>query len=276
MFALIMRKRIWTLIMVAGLLGGVFSGLAATITNLVPRSQPLKIRIGTFNVGHFNQGKLGGYQEADFPAALVRWRNWIQQQAFDIFFINEWNFHFDKDKTLNATDELLKPFYDRIIFGQENTWIYNGIATNFEITNRRQVQLTHKEYYAVVADWRVRGITITLMSVHVPWQKNFHESSIDALIAEMKRHEYLICCGDLNAPDRNVLKIKNAGFKVANGGDEGWFCTAAKRCAETTVDVHIDNIITSPNLTIRRVSAPHTGLNDQDHLPLLAEVEIPQ
>jgi len=40
------------------------------------------------------------------------------------------------------------------------------------------------------------------------------------------------------------------------------------------VDVHIDNIITSTNITIRYVSAPTTGLNDLDHLPVLAEVLI--
>jgi len=237
-------------------------------------SLPLIARVGTFNVGHFNQGKLGGYQGDDPQVAAAAWSQWIEQQALDIFFVNEWNFYFDKDGTMPARALLLDPFYDYVAFGQQNTWIYNGIATNFKITNYRQVQLTHPEYYATLADWAVGGVTITLMSVHVPWQEAYHESSIDALIAELQKHEYLICGGDLNAPDRNVLRIKNAGFNLANGGDEGWFCTAAKRCSQTTVDVHIDNIITSTNITIRYVSAPTTGLNDLDHLPVLAEVLI--
>lgn len=265
-----MRK---LLVLTFGMVGLTLSGsvgLAAPATNTLP----LTLRIGTFNVGHFNQGKLGGYQEGDVAAALERWRSWIKAQSFDVFFINEWNLNFDKDGTLNATEHLLQPFYDHIVFGKRNTWIYNGMASNFPISKAGEVPLTHQEYYAVRAEWPVGGVTVTLMSVHVPWQKDAHDSSIDALITEMKRHKYLICAGDLNAPDRNVLKIKAAGFKVANGGDEGWFCTAASKCGSQTNNVHIDNIITSPNLTIKRVSAPRTGLNDLDHLPLRAEVTL--
>lgn len=235
---------------------------------------PLVIRVGTYNVGHFNQGKLGGYQGPDPREAMLRWRHWIQQQAFDLFFIQEWNRHFDKDGTLDATEELLRPLFSDIVFGQENRYIYNGIATDFKLSNPRQVPLTHKEYYLTQADWRLGDVTITLMSVHVPWQQCCHESSIDALIAELRRHKYFICSGDLNAPDRNVLKIKAAGIQVANGGDEGWFCTAAARCATAKTDVHIDNILTSTNIVIRKVSAPHIGLSEQDHLPLLAELVI--
>lgn len=254
---------------------------AGLIALLCPRTQaaeaptlPLTLRVGTYNVGHFNQGKLGGYQGADPQAAMQRWRQWIKNQSFDIFFIEEWNRYFDKDGAMDATGELLRPIFSSVFFGKENRYIYNGIATNFKLTGVRQVPLTHKEYYITQADWRVEDITITLMSVHVPWQECCHESSIDALIAELKRHKYFICAGDLNAPDHNVLKIRAAGIHVANGGDEGWFCTAAARCATTKTNVNIDNILTSSNITIRKVSAPNTGLNDQDHLPLLAEVVI--
>ena len=265
-----MRKATFALAVTAGLIALTFpEGSAAESTGV-----PLTIRVGTYNVGHFNQGKLGGYQGSDPQAAAQRWRRWIKEQSFDIFFIEEWNRHFDKSGTIDATKELLRPFFSNVVFGKENRYIYNGIGTHFKLTNLREVPLTHKEYYLTQADWQEGDITITLMSVHVPWQECCHASSIDALIAELKRHKYFICAGDLNAPDRNVLKIKAAGIQVANGGEEGWFCTAAERCATTKTDVHIDNILTSPNITIRKISAPNTGLNDQDHLPLLAEVVI--
>lgn len=247
-----------------------FSRLSAQTTNALP----LKIRVGTYNVGHFNQGKLGGYQQSDAKEAAERWRAWIKQQSLDVFFVNEWDVHFDKAGTMNATEVLLKPTYHNVLFGKKNKWIYNGIATNFKLSNLRQVELTHKDYYATLADWHLANTVITLMSVHIPWQQCCNESSIDALIEELKKHKYLICAGDLNAPDRNVLKIKGVGFNVANGGDEGWFCTAAVRCSTTTNDVHIDNIITTRNIKISRVAAPNTGLNDLDHLPIMADVAI--
>ncbi len=235
---------------------------------------PVTLRVGTYNVGHFNQGSLGGYPGSDPAAAAQRWREWIERQSFDIFFVQEWNSYFDQDGVIPAAQTLLTPSFDRLVFGQANTWIYNGIATRYPLRNLRQVTLTHDQYYVILADWRVAGLTITLGSVHVPWQACCHESSIDALIAELAKYEYVICAGDFNAPDRNALKIKAAGFHMANGGDEGWFCTAAARCATSTTDVHIDNIVTSTNIIIRNVSAPLTGLGDRDHLPLRADLII--
>ncbi len=268
---LVMNKLAFILTVAAGLMvAGHFSCLSAQTTN----GLPLKVRVGTFNVGHFNQGALGGYQGSDPQEAAQRWRAWIAQQSLDIFCVNEWDYYFDKAGTMDATALLLNPSYTNVIFGKKNTWIYNGIATNFKLSNIRQVVLTHTDYYAVLADWQVGNTVITLMSVHVPWQDCCHDTSIDALITELKKHSYVICCGDLNAPDRDVLKIKAAGFNVANGGDEGWFCTSASRCSTTTTNVHIDNIITSVNMKISNVAAPYTGLNDQDHLPVMADVEI--
>ncbi len=237
---------------------------------------PLKLRVGTYNVGHFNQGKLGGYQGEDVQEEMERWRTWIGQQSMDIFMITEWNNGFDKDSTLNATEALLKPFYNNIYFGKANTWIYNGIATNLELKNLRQVDLTHKEYYAIVGDLQIREKIITIMSVHIPWQECCHESSVDALISEMQKYEYVICGGDMNAPNKNQRKFYDAGFNIANGGHEGWHCTAAKRCDNDDAfeTRNIDNIITSKNIKIMNVSAPHTALSNEDHWPILADVVV--
>ncbi|MDR1723099.1 MAG: endonuclease/exonuclease/phosphatase family protein [Tannerella sp.] len=238
---------------------------------------PLKLRIGTYNVGHFNEGNIGGYGAGQkSEPAMLQWRKWIGQQSFDVFFVNEWNDFFDKDKTIHAADALLHPYFNTVCFGQRHAWIYNGIAANYALTNIRQLELTHKEYYATVADLNIGGKTITLMSVHIPWQECCHDSSIDALIAEMKKYEYLICGGDMNANDRSQRKFLEAGFNMANGGNEGWKCTLARKCAEGLADSssHIDNIVTTQNIKIMNVSAPMTGLNDTDHLPVLADVVI--
>jgi len=40
------------------------------------------------------------------------------------------------------------------------------------------------------------------------------------------------------------------------------------------IDVNIDNIVTSENIKIMKVEAPNTGLNDLDHLPVIAEIII--
>lgn len=238
-------------------------------------NSPIKLRVGTYNVGHFNQGHPGGYQGEDIDTEMKRWRQWIGEQSMDMFFVSEWNGAFDSNNTLNAADELLYPYYNNVTFGEEFTWIHNGIATNYHIDNFRQIDLTHKEYYAIVADMHIGDMIITLMSVHIPWQECCHESSLDMLIEEMKKYEYVICGGDINASKSNQLRFLEEGFNIANGGNEGWFCTWAKDCdKEDKENAYLDNIITSKNIKIMNVVSPRNELSDNDHWPILADIII--
>lgn len=240
---------------------------------------PIKLRVGTYNVGHFNQGRLGGFQGSGkmATAALHNWRSWIGQQGLDILGVNEWNTFFGKDSLKNAQETLLKPYYNHIYFGKRNTWIYNGIATNFSLKDITQVNLDG-DYYAITGEFKVNGKAIHIISVHVPWQKQWHDDSLKKLIDLLKGYEYFICLGDMNASDENQLLFTAAGFNIANGGNMGWFPTAGGTSSATGFqgkeNVNIDNIVTSSNIKIMNVRAPKTGLNDLDHLPVLADVVI--
>lgn len=241
---------------------------------------PLRLRVGTYNVGHFNQGSLGGFQSKNnaLKSELHNWRNWIGQQGLDILALNEWNTYFDKDSTCNAQRELLDPYYQYVYWGANNTWIHNGIATNFVLQNVRQKKWDG-DYYAIIGDLVIGEKTVTIISTHIPWQKEWHQRSFDALKEELKKYEYFICMGDMNANDANQLSFIEDGYNCANGGTMGWFGTAAsanlaKGRTGSGPDTNIDNIVTSKNIKIMKVSAPFTHLNDLDHLPILAEVVI--
>ncbi|GAB3012876.1 hypothetical protein GCM10027051_15050 [Niabella terrae] len=252
---------------------------------------PIRLRVGTYNVGHFNQGMKGGLEvrgKAQYPndksvtekyikQALLSWRNWIGAQGLDILAVQEWNHYFDQDSTFLATDALLKPYYSHIYFGDAHTWIYNGIATHYALSNLRQLYW-HGDYYALIGDLRVGGRTIQIISTHIPWQKEGHEKALKALIAELKKLKYFVCFGDTNSSDKDLLGFPAAGFNMANGGSQGWFVTAAGdvllQGMKDGPNRHIDNIITSGNIKIMKVSAPYTTLNDQDHLPVLADIII--
>ncbi len=82
----------------------------------------------------------------------------------------------------------------------------------------------------------------------------------------------------MNAHDENQQLFVKAGFNMANGGDMGWFATASASSSASGYvgksDVNIDNIITSSNIRIMNVRAPKTGLNDLDHLPVLADLIV--
>ena len=117
-----------------------------------------------------------------------------------------------------------------------------------------------------------------MISSHIPWQKEWHTAALDALLAEMKKYEYVICFGDFNATDEEQLRFRDAGFNIANGGHQGWLGTAWGSLKLSGLrgapDKNIDNIMTSPNIKIMNVSVPLTGLNDHDHLPVLADLVI--
>lgn len=240
---------------------------------------PLRLRVGTYNVGHFNQGRLGGFQGEGriVESDLNRWRKWIGEQSLDLFGVNEWNRYFDKDSTFQAKEELLDSYYKHVYLGTENTWIYNGFAANFELYNIRE-EVWAGEYYAIIGELRVQDKTIHVISTHLPWQKEWHDQSVRDLIQLLGGYEYFICLGDMNARDENQRLFTEAGFNMANGGAMGWFPTNANRTASSGYmgkeDVNIDNIVTSPNIKIMNVRVPQTGLNDLDHFPVMADLII--
>lgn len=234
---------------------------------------PLKLRVGTYNVGHFNQGKLGGYQGANPAEELQRWKDWISEQSMDVFVTNEWNSNFDKDSIYDATKELLEPLYKNNYFGKENRWIFNGISTNYTLKNIRQVDW-HQDYYAIVGDLVIGKKTITIMSTHIPWKADGHLPAIEAMIKEMQKYEYVICMGDMNAKNEVQLKFVEAGFNIANGGYQGFMCTAPYSKAMGRPTYNIDNIVTSKNIKIFNSSAPITGLSSLDHSPVLTDLVI--
>lgn len=264
---------------------------SVTIYGQLPGGAPLKLRVATFNVGHFNQGMKDGLEvrgKAEYPnkksvtnpyilEEMLSWRSWIGAQSLDFFAIEEWNRYFDQDSTFIAEDELLKPYYNNIYFGDQHTWIYNGIATNYHLTNLRQ-KYWFGDYYALIGDLKVGNTTITFISTHIPWVKEGHALGMDSLINELKKYNYFICCGDMNASDDDQLLFQKAGFNIANGGYQGWFPTAAGGVRRLGMidgpNKHIDQIVTSKNIKIMNVSAPHTGLNDMDHLPLMADLVV--
>lgn len=228
------------------------------------------VRIGTYNVGHFNDGKLGGYQGEDVLSYMQKWKKWIQEQKLDILSLNEWSLYFDKSNTVNATDSLLAPFYKNIYFGIRDAWIYNGICTNYEVDehSHKQIKWNKTNYYAIFEDVFIEDKRVTIIATHLPWQAT-HQKAMEELIEELKQYEYFICFGDMNATDEEQTAFTNYGFNIANGGSYGFFKTY-----EGEKHIHLDNIVTSNNIEILEVISPNPNLSKGDHFPLEAVIRI--
>lgn len=246
----------------------------STISAQTVDKQPMRLKVGIYNVGHFNEGNIGGYQGREPQLEVQRWRNWVGEQSLDILALCEWNSTFDKDKTIDAAKEILAPVYNNIYWGKENTWIYNGLATNYKLTNLRQIQWAG-EYYALIGDLKIGEKIVTIISTHIPWQEQWHDQALADLTAELKKYEYVICMGDINALDAEQLKFEAEGFNIANGGYQGFFVTYPDGVAKGKKDgIHLDNIITSSNIKIMGIQAPANPLTMRDHYPIIANLII--
>ena len=236
-------------------------------------SKETVLKVASFNTGHFNMGNLGGYQGDDVIGTLSLWRDWIRKQKCDILLVQEWNLFFDKDSVYTAQKELLEPFYRNIVWGDLNEWIYNGICTNLPIQGK-QVKKLSSQYYAVVTNANIAGKQVALVSVHLNWNVNYHTLDLTQFIEFLKGFEYFIAGGDMNASQAGQLLFKAAGFNIANGGDYGFISTSPGGTSKVSDRCCLDNIITSANIEIRHPYSSITNVNDQDHLPILAEVVI--
>ena len=231
------------------------------------------LKVASFNTGHFNMGSLGGYQGEDVIETLSLWQDWIIQQQCDILFVQEWNVYFDKDSVYTAQKELLDPYYKNVDWGDLNLWIHNGICTNIPIQDK-QVKKFNGDYYAVVTHADISGKKVALISFHLNWNVNYHMLDLKQLTDFLGEFEYFIAGGDTNASQESQLSFKKAGFNIANGGDYGFICTSPGSTINKGTHCCIDNIITSANIMIRHPYSTITNVNDQDHLPILAEVVI--
>ncbi len=225
-----------------------------------------------FNTGHFNQGELGGYQGRNVLDTLSIWKDWVCKQGCDIFFLQEWNMYFDKDSAYNAQREILDPYYKNILWGDNNTYIHNGICTNLPLENKRIEHLS-TDYYALVADVEIADQKVSLISVHLNWQEEHHMNDLNQFIEFLSGFDSFIAGGDMNASQAEQLLFKQAGFNIANGGDAGFICTWPMGAVKAT-NYCIDNIVTSTNIEIRHPHSVITNVNDQDHFPILAEIVI--
>ena len=242
-----------------------------------PATTSKYVKIGVWNVGHFNTGALGGYQGDDVDEALNRWKLWLTLQHFDIFGINEWNPTFDKDGKYDATAELLRPLYKNMYFGRYNLsyqWVYNGVATNYELdyANAYTINFAHPQYDCIVIDAKIQDKTVTLIIGHIPWQNDpgsySHDNSLPILKAEMKKHERFIYMSDMNATKEEQLSFAAEGYHIANGANGVWYPTIV------TSTTALDQIITSPNIRIMESSSLLTGLQNGDHRPVMAVIQL--
>ena len=238
----------------------------------VPDVEVSHLSVGTWNVGHFNSGSLGGYQKDDYAEAVIRWRDFVGSHKPDILNVEEWNVTFDKGGQLNALNEIIRPWYNNIYMEQprQNAWILNGIFTNYPVDpfSFRYFNLSQSAYYGLAMTVIIDGHELDVLCGHIPWDSEYHANGLQALKSELRKHKTFIFLGDTNSTEEEQLLFQNEeGYHLANPVDGQWLVT-------TGAGSSIDNVITSSNITISQVSVAPSGLYEGDHFPLFCNLEI--
>ena len=241
------------------------------------------IKVATFNIGHFSNGKFtnpdGTYSN------LLDYKRKLDRIGADVLAINENSAFFDKDNTINVSD--LYSEYQYKIFGSSHNYDFNSLLSKFYIKESKEAQFSNSEsrYYidsVIIADEILIHVVVTHLDLDDIEKRS---AQIGTLLDLVHNYDTFIICGDMNPSSKikniagddplsqykkDYSRFVDAGYKLANCGDFGEFNTLVKW--EGSKIYPWDNIIVSPNINI--VSVKRENIVLSDHYPLTATIRF--
>lgn len=250
-------------------------------------TQPILLRVASYNVGHFADGK--AYNPTYAEEELQDFRNVLAELKADVLLISENDLYFDSGNTMEIYNVLYR------LFGYYNThtkyeYNCNAICADYELKNVGAKAFTTKQQYRYFyyADIVINGKFIHLVVTQLDfYDVDKRKAQIEELIAHANQYEYCIIGGDMNPsvsvngayPDGYVGNEQysidygmwlDAGYNIANGDYFGVMNTLKEK--ENDVAFPWDNIITSSNIQIKGVEVVKSEMSD--HYPIVADLII--
>lgn len=248
---------------------------------------PIKIRVATYNIGHF------AYGTSPIPAGtldkLQDFRNAIVNIRADIIGLTEDDVYYDSNSTMKVYDNVYKMFkyYGS---GIKQGYTCNSILSKFEIFNLKSTEFATKSTHAYTeCDIKIYDKMIHFVSTQVSWQDiNTRKAQYQELIKIAKKYEYCIIVGDMNPSARINLILpegvepnshykedyaiwENAGFNIANVGFFGEYNTLIDKDYPGLM-LPYDNIFTTKNIDISFVETFENDMSD--HYAIAADICI--
>lgn len=238
-----------------------------------------KISVMQFNVGHYTYGVGEAYSGSDAEEVLLRWQKWLNNNACDIANINEYYRYFTLDQAISARTRLFDPIFK---------YCYNDLVTSlfsrYELLGQTWGYLgssdPSSQRYYVKAYVKINGVQLCLVGCHlspvIADGAAKRAVQITDLLALVQNDTNVIIFGDFNvATTDEYAPIISAGYKMANGGNIGYFGTDYTG-GDTSVMHPIDNIIVSPNIYISniKVHADDYSQLTSDHYAVTCDLTI--
>lgn len=232
----------------------------------------VKLKILTFNCGHYNYGSSSEYAGDDMQDKIVEWKKMLAKYKPDIMLGQEMSLYFDAAQTVQAIDTIFKPLLPNFYYSN-----FTKMVSKYPFTNRWQQTITvvvgGTTYTRPLtcALININGVDIALCSVHLPAGYSASDTAVreamrDELIAAFENYEHVILAGDYNeSTDSFFAPFESAGYSL---GNHGYFGTI-----ETLPNESVDNIIVK-GFTFYDAISNSADACTSDHYPFASEIHI--
>lgn len=249
----------------------------------------IALKVMSYNVGQWYIGS-GTNIPADKDAEYYALQNGMIKNAnADIVCLCEYWDTFSKAGRTALS--LLSQYYPYVeTMGGTSGYFGRAICSKYPVTNYAHHSFANESSrYYDSATVMVNNVPITVIITHLNVNSiSKRADQISELIAFLQTQDRFIACGDYNMlhcktiEDEDYLAIMqpiiNAGLHSANCTDFGFLETYSDQPTGTYTGC-LDNIITSPNITITNAYVDTSKLTDGiadkvDHMPLIAEMTV--
>ena len=241
-----------------------------------------KIRIMSYNVGHYNMGlSTVGFPKEIFNEKVINFKEMLMEYAPDIIGLQEDSVYIDQDKTLKSNAYLFEPLWrHRPSNNGSNIRAKFPAYTN---TTELIKFSSSRNYKKTIL--KVFGKRLLVISAHpTAHEGNSAIRKQDYLelfeCAKSETWDWCIMTGDFNTlekADKANLKAICAEneFSMAVGTYLPWVDTFLGR-TEKSKHHSFDNILCSKNITIKStmILRDWWGRLYSDHVPIVADVEL--
>lgn len=244
------------------------------------------LRIMTYNVGQWYVGG-GSYAPAEKDAEYYDLQNGIlSRNNVDVICLEEYVYYLSA--LPRTAESMLSQYFPYRHLKEWRQYYGRGICSKYELSDYTENDYTvEPNRYYDKAYITFNGKRIAIFVTHLSTTLSNRVSQLEELMTALQNEEYFICCGDFNTTTINgtatvdtddyrqiATPLLNAGYHLANWSTEFMYTYNANDWSGC-----LDNIITSPNITIVSAYVDTTKLTDSitdtvDHMPLIAELQV--
>jgi len=248
------------------------------------------LKIMTYNVGQWYTGANTRVPEDKKQEYYALQYGTFERNPVDVLFMQEYLNSWCVDDSSAQTD-FIQPFFAYQEVTNPTGYVGHSICAKMPISNYISHQFTpivgpypSFETAQIVFDEK----NITIINTHNNYLIAPQTDNVTDLLEAIAELDYFILCGDFNIDlaahntsseqyQNSVQRFLDAGYNVGNCVVD-WIPTYFGT-SSATGGKFTDQIVTSPNITIKRIYADTAKLTDDiadkiDHLPLIAELIV--